>query len=424
VGEYKSFVEPVTRDDMSAEDREATLAFLGGLWQAYQSDVAAARGLEAGALQRYADEIPELLRAAGGDTAQLALDYGLADAVMPRDGMRARIRELVGETAADVGAEGYTGIDFQTYLGTFDGDISVDRASGKVAILVASGTILDGAQPPGSIGGDSTAALIREVAADDDVKALVLRVDSGGGSAFASEIIRRELEVFRETGRPVVVSMGSVAASGGYWIAMAADEIWASPTTLTGSIGVGATLPTFQRSLEQLGVNFDGVGTTDLSEGFNIALPLEDDVRELIAQTVDSTYRQFIGMVAEERERSEAQIDQVARGRVWIGSEALNRDLVDRLGTLEDALDSAAQLAGLEEGSYEVEYVEPRLGVLDQLLFDLTARVWSKLGPVVSGPKLPDAVTQWIETAMEPLAFAERWNDPRGVYAYCFCDVR
>ncbi len=219
VGEYKSFVEPITRDDMSPQDEEASRAFLGALWTAYQADVTAARELAAPALQQYADDIVTLLQEAGGDTAQLAVDYGLVDELLTRDAMRERIRQAIGEDAsAGEATDDYTGVSLDAYVTALRTETPPEVQPSKVAVVVASGTILDGAQPPGTIGGDSTAELIRQARVDDAVKALVLRVDSGGGSAFASDVILRELERFQETERPVVVSMGSVAASGGYWI--------------------------------------------------------------------------------------------------------------------------------------------------------------------------------------------------------------
>ncbi|MGW8369537.1 MAG: signal peptide peptidase SppA, partial [Gammaproteobacteria bacterium] len=245
VGDYKSFVEPYTRNDMSPADREARIDYLSAMWDLYQSDVVTARDLEAGSLQRYADEFVSLLRSADGDTSRLAVDYGLVDEAIPFDQIRGRIREVVGADRDD--DDGYPSITDRQYLAAMRAVQLPTITNRKIGLVVASGTILDGMQPPGSVGAESLGRLIRKAREDDNMRALVLRIDSPGGSAFASDVILRELEVFRETGRPVVVSMGSVAASGGYWIAMNADEIWASPATLTGSIGVGATFPTFQR---------------------------------------------------------------------------------------------------------------------------------------------------------------------------------
>jgi protease-4 len=262
------------------------------------------------------------------------------------------------------------------------------------------------------------------VRADDAVKALVLRVDSGGGSAFASDVILRELERFQETDRPVVVSMGSVAASGGYWIAMSADEIWASPTSLTGSIGVGTVIPTIPRTLDWLGVHIDGVGTTELAGALDITQPFSDNVRGLMDRLIRHTYDDFVGKVAEYRERSVEEIDAAAQGRVWTGADALDRGLVDRLGTLPEAIESAAELAGLESGSYSLEYVEQQLGVAERLVLSMTAKVVTGAGRLIEGPRWPAGVAQAVESALQPMAFIERLNDPRGIYAYCFCDLR
>jgi protease IV len=424
VGEYKSFVEPITRDDMSPEDEEASREYLQALWSSYQKDVTDARELPAEALQRYADQIADLLAEVGGNTARLALDYGLVDELMPHDVMRERIRGLVGESIENDDDEDFKGIDFDAYLTAVRAESATPQTASKIAVVVASGTILDGAQPPGTVGGETAAGLIRQAARDEQVKALVVRVDSPGGSAFASDIILRELEVFQSSERPVVVSMGSVAASGGYWISMAADEIWASPTTLTGSIGVGATLPTIQRTLDRVGVHVDGIATTELAGGFDVMRGINDEARGLIGQSVRYTYDQFIGKVAEHRNRAVEEIDRVARGRVWIGSNALDRGLVDRLGTFADAVGSAAELAGLAEDDYRLDYVEQELGVAERLLLELTATASPLVRGFGSQLAWPAAVSRWLEATMEPLAFVQRLNDPRGIYAYCFCDVR
>ena len=425
VGEYKSFVEPITRDDMSPQDEESSRVFLDALWAAYQADVTTARDLEAPALQRYADEIVPLLDEADGDTAKLAVDYGLVDELLTRDAMRERVREAIGEAEpSPARGDEFTQVALEEYVGAVRAESPGALGRNKLAVIVAAGDILDGVQPPGSIGGDSLAELIRAARADEAVKGLVLRVDSGGGSAFASEIILREIEVFKETDRPVVVSMGSVAASGGYWIAMAADEIWASPTTLTGSIGVGATIPTFPRTLDRLGIHFDGIGTTDLAGGVDITRPLSEELKGLVAQSVARTYADFIGKVAMHRERSVEEIDAVARGRVWVGTDALDRGLVDKLGTLASAIESAAELAGLEPDSYTVEYVEQQPTFAERLVMSLTAKTVAGIDRVVDLPKWPTVVTDTLESTLAPLEFLERLNDPRGLYAYCFCDTR
>jgi protease-4 len=407
---------------MSPQDEEASRVFLGALWTAYQTDVTAARELAAPALQQYADDIVTLLAEADGDTAQLAVDYGLVDELLTRDAMRERVRDAIGESS-DAATDDYTEVPLEAYVTALRTETSPEARSSKIAVIVASGTILDGAQPPGAIGGDSTADLIRQARADDEVKALVLRVDSGGGSAFASDVILRELERFQETDRPVVVSMGSVAASGGYWISMAADEIWASPTTLTGSIGVGATIPTIPRTLDRVGVHVDGIGTTQLAGALEITRPLSDSVKGLIDLSIRRTYDDFVRKVADHRERPVAVIDAAAHGRVWVGTDALDLGLVDRLGTLGDAVESAAELAGLESDTYMLDYVEQQLGLAERLVLSLTAKVAVGVERLVKLPRWPTSVTQAFESTLEPLAFIDRLNDPRGIYAFCFCDT-
>jgi len=425
VGEFKSFVEPITRDDMSPQDEEASRAFLDQLWGAYQADVTTARGMPAPALQRYADDIVTLLGEASGDTARLAKDYGLVDELLTRDVMRERIRERMGEDRPTSGQpDTYPQVTLDDYVTWLRTEGAPESQPNKIAVIVASGEIIDGTQPPGSIGGDSTSELIRRARADDSVKALVLRVDSGGGSAFASDLILRELERFQETDRPVVVSMGSVAASGGYWISMGANEIWASPTTLTGSIGVGATIPTIPRTLERLGIHVDGIGTTELAGGLELTRPINENMKGLIGLTIRHTYDEFVGKVAQHRERSVDQIEAAAQGRVWTGSDALERGLVDKLGDLPDAIESAAELAGLEAGSYKLDYIEQQLGFVETLMLSMTAQVVAGADRLVDLPRLPASVTQALESTLEPMAFMDRFNDPRGIYAYCFCDTQ
>ena len=424
VGEYKSFVEPVARDDMSPEDREASEAWLNALWDAWQQRVTAARGLDADSLQRYADDALALYRDAGGDAGKVALDYGLVDELMTRDAVRSHLGELVGEAPAWSQGDDYARIGHDDYLAAIG---QLDTGTGqddKIGVIVASGSILDGVQPSGTVGGESTAQLIREATEDEDIKSLVLRVDSPGGSAFASDLILREIEVFRESGRPVVVSMGSVAASGGYWISMAADEIWASPTTLTGSIGVGAMIPTFPRTLDRLGIHIDGVGTTALAGQSDPLMGIGDDFGGILGETVGYIYDEFIGKVAQYRDKSVEEIDLVARGRVWVGSQAHAYGLVDELGDFDDAIRAAAGLAELDEDAYEIEYFDPPLNFLDRLLLDMMRTASPAIAALGYEARLPRALAVLLEAASEPLAYLDRFNDPRGIYAYCFCDVQ
>ena len=424
VGEYKSFVEPITRDDMSDEDREAASEYLGALWNAYQADVTAARELNGSALQRYADNAVELLREANGDSARMALDYGLVDELLARDEMNARLKVLVGGDEDDGATDNFSRIGYYSYLRAIRSNDTERGGEGSVGVIVASGMILDGSQPPGTIGGDSTAALIRRASNNDRLDALVLRVDSPGGSAFASEVVLRELEVFQESGRPLVVSMGSVAASGGYWISMSANEIWASPTTLTGSIGIGATLPTFQRSLGRLGIHVDGTGTTAISGQLDQTRELGPEFVSIIGQSIQHGYDQFISKVAGYRDQSIEAIDEVARGRVWIATDAQDHGLIDNLGNLGDAIASAAELAGLEDDQYEIIYLEKRLELTERLALELAQSFAPLVDALVFESVFPMKLQQLIDVLVEPFKMLDRLNDPRDIYAYCFCDAR
>ena len=421
VGEYKSFVEPFIRNDMSEEDRESSQVWLNALWRSYQEQVVAARGLEEDALDRYANNAVALMGDAGGDTGKLALDFGLVDELLNRDEMRKRLIEVAGQDEDDENT--YSAIRLGRYVASLRADQEAPKGN-KVAVVVAVGNILDGTQPPGTIGGDSTAKLIRKAIEDEDVKALVLRVDSGGGSVFASDVISRAVQVFKESGRPYVASMGSVAASGGYYISMAADEIWANQSTITGSIGIGAQFPTVNRSLARLGINVDGLGTTELAGQARPDRALGEDINLLIRQSIDQGYRNFIGQVAAHRDKTVEEIDAVARGRVWIGADAHELGLVDQIGNLDQAIAAAARRAGLEEGDYEVEYLKKELEFAEQLALRLAVVVAPLARALGIDQPFPDSVRR-IVTAIEARADALlRLNDPKGLYALCLCDVR
>jgi len=378
VGEYKSAAEPYLRNDMSPEAKEANLAYLNDLWGAFLRGVAAARATTPEKLTDYVERFPEHLAAAGGDGAQAALAAGLVDRVEPRDVLRARMVELVGE---DEGKHTFKQVAYRDYLEALGGDRFGLKAKGDlVAVVVARGLIQDGSRPPGQIGGDSTAALIRQARTDDSVKAIVLRVDSPGGSAFASEVIRRELEVARDQGKVVVTSMGSVAASGGYWISMASDEVWASASTITGSIGIFGMFPTVDRPLAKyLGVRVDGVGTTSLAGTLRLDRALDPAVGDAIQSMIDGGYEDFLEIVSKGRKMPPEAVDRVARGRVWSGAKALELGLVDKLGGLDDAIEAAAARADLGD-DYAVRYVEKELSWKEKLARGLVTRAAAALG--------------------------------------------
>jgi protease-4 len=411
VGEYKSAVEPFLRDDMSPEARQANLEWLGDLWGIYLEDVAEARGKTVDQLTEYAFEFARLIKEADGDSAKAALDFGLVDAALTRVELRQRLTELVGE---DEETHSFRQIAFGEYLKTLKEDRFGRETKGeRIGIVVARGTILDGSHPPGTIGGDSTAALIRQARNDENIKAIVLRVDSGGGSAFASEVIRRELEQARADGLPVVISMGSVAASGGFWISTSSYQICAYPSTITGSIGIFGMFPTFQRPLAKyLGTRVDGVGTAPLS-GVRPDRELPEEVGESIQTMIDQGYREFLDRVAESRGMSPDEVDRIARGRVWSGQDAFDIGLVDNLGGLDDALAAAAGLAGLDE-DFEVSYIEKELEFKDQILRDLTSRAVDLSGYEMQTDTEMNEVLYQLRSSLEALA---KLNDPNHVYA-------
>jgi len=410
VGTYKSAVEPFIRNDMSEYAREANEEWLGDLWRIYLEDVAAARDIKAETLNKYAQEIPRLMAEANGDTAKAALDAGLVDQALTRVEMRQHLIDLVGE---DEKTHSYNSIGMSDYLKTIKSDRFGRNTGGdKVGVIVARGTILDGTQPAGTIGGDSTAALISKARNDESVKAIVLRVDSGGGSAFASEVIRRELEKARADGKPVIASMGSVAASGGYWISTSADQIWAHPTTITGSIGIFGMFPTYQRPLaEHLGIRVDGVSTAPLA-GIRPDRELPAEVGSVIQSMIEQGYREFLQRVADARGMTTEEVNAVAQGRVWSGIDAHEVGLVDSLGGIDDAIAAAAELAKLDDG-YVVSYIEEEPPFKDKLVRSLMAEAANSIQHNAPTVSTFDEILNQIEQAAADFGSL---NDPNHVY--------
>ncbi len=410
VGTYKSFVEPYTRDEMSPESKEANQRWLDQLWQSYVADVAEQREIEPDAVAPGKDRFLELLRKAGGNAANYALDNGLVDQLATRDEMTQAVIKEVGESDD----HGWKGVGLKEYLAAIP---SQYPQSGKdeVGLIVASGAIMDGVQPAGTIGGDSLADLLADARRDDKVKALVLRVDSPGGSAFAAEQIRAELLALKQAGKPVVISMGSYAASGGYWISADADKIFASPTTLTGSIGVFGMFATIDKALSQYGVHTDGVGTTDyVGVGLTRALP--EHVGQAIQLNVEDTYQRFVGLVSKGRGLSPEEAEKAAEGRVWTGEDAKELGLVDEFGNLNDAIKAAAELANLKE--WQVTPIEQEESTKDKFLrqlFDSSARV---LAPQLQS-WLPAGFGKALSEVNRSLYPLTRFNDPQGTYAFC-----
>jgi len=411
-GEFKSVAEPFLRDDMSPGEKQITGRWLEVLWGQYAATVEAQRELPPGSVNNYVNNYADLLRQQGGDTAAMALEAGLVDELFDRDEANDYLAELVGATNED-GL--YEAVFFESYVRRKRPSQLTAVEGDRVAVITAEGNIMPGDEPPGAIGGDSLAYLISATAEKEGVKAIVLRVNSGGGSVFASEVIRRELLRTRAAGIPVVISMGATAASGGYYIAAEADEIWATPGTITGSIGVFAAIPTFEKLLERVGVYTDGVGTTDLAGSLRLDRPLNAEVADAIRSGVDFNYRNFVELVAAGRELSPQEVDEVAQGRIWSAPDALERGLLDGLGSLSDAIDAAAARADLAD--YQVEYVEPPMSPRDLLMQQLAERVGSL------GVWAPSAITASLNNLLAPVANAAAelasMQDPRHIYVRC-----
>ncbi|MFQ5533843.1 MAG: signal peptide peptidase SppA [Sphingomonadales bacterium] len=410
VGNYKSAVEPYIRDGMSPAAREANAAFLGDLWNHYLADVEAARGVPTGTVTAYIENMTEVVRAAGGDLGKAALDAGFVDGLKNRGEQRAFLVDLVGE---DDDSDSYRKIGYKRYLRAVRDE--APPGGDRIAVVVASGAIVDGDAPAGVSGGDTIARLIRRAREDDGIKAIVLRVDSGGGSAFASEVIRNELVAARTAGKPVVASMGSVAASGGYWISASADEIWAAPMTVTGSIGIYGFLPTFEKSLDFLGVHSDGVGTTSLSGAAAATRQLSPAIADVIQQSIEEGYERFITLVAQARGKTPKEIDAIGQGRVWSGATAHELGLIDKLGYLEDAVGAAAALASIED--YEIDYIEEPPSFLQLAFEELLDDARLALG--IERPAVTSPLSRQIRRIMSDFRILTLLNDPNGAYALC-----
>jgi protease-4 len=435
VGAYKSAAEVYVRNDMSPEDREESLAYLNALWASYRNAVAESRGIKPEDISTYvANSVPALL-AAKGDAAKVALDAKLVTGLKSSLEVERRMVELVGvdtpekskqkvEADESDAGESFNSTSLEDYMRIVQAEKQA-RGAGKpkIGVIVASGEILDGSQPPGSVGGDSTSDLIREARRDDDVKAIVLRVDSPGGSVLASEEIYREVRAAQRNGKPVIVSMGDLAASGGYYISASADEIWAHPATITGSIGIFGAIPTFQNTLSKIGVNVDGVGTTNLSGQLRLDRALGEDAKQMLQSAIEHGYETFLARVADGRKKSRDEIHTIAQGRVWIGTDAKGNGLVDHLGLFSQAVKAAAKRAEIK-GDYEVERIEPRLSWAESLALQI--KVWfakNVAGEVAA--RVPTVqIPQQFQPLQRELARWARMNARDNRYAYCFCDVR
>jgi protease-4 len=416
VGEYKSAMEPFVRDDMSPEAKEANLYWIGGLWQQYLEGVSRHRGIPLENLSAAINDFANGLEAVDGDFGRFAENLGLVDRLVSLP--EAQL-ELARMGAAGSGSEGYRQVGMENYLMLTELQHRPDSEK-KIAVVVAEGDIVRGSQPQGVVGAETMSGKLRTLALDKSVEAVVLRINSPGGEVFASEKVRREVQALKEAGKTVVASMGDVAASGGYWIAMGADEVWASPATITGSIGVFGMMPTFSRPLEKLGIHTDGVGTTPLAGKLRLDRPLDPDLKRIFQHATEQTYRDFIQLVAEARQMSTDDVDQIARGRVWNGAQAKDRGLIDQTGTVRQAIDAAARIAGLGT-DYDVQYDEREMSAFESFLVEIT-------GSAVAGLGWADGMSvrlrsTLLEDLLGDLNLLARSAGEFSVAAHCLCRV-
>lgn len=412
-GKYKDYLEPYLRDDMSAESREHNAQWINELWASYTYQVEQQRGLPSGTLSDYINNLDAHLTLTDGSHSKLALEKGLIDYVVPRQQMLSTIVAQVGQ--GDNG-KGYKGVNVHAYLA--DTQKHKNPGAPKIGVIVASGSIVDGHQPDGRIGSESMLELLFQARQDEDLKGLVIRIDSGGGSAFASELIRSEIIALREKNIPVYISMGSVAASGGYWIATAGDKIWAQPTTITGSIGVFGAFPTLEKSLEKIGIYSDGVATTELAGSMRLDRPLSHKASKVVQQSVDNIYQRFITLVADARGQDVNAIDAIAQGHVWTGKKAKEIGLVDELGTLTDVIAAVAEAAQLD--NFQVQFLRRQLSPKEEFLRSLAQSHAGALLPKSWLGSLDTlSVLNDLAPVVKPLQELKSLNDPQGIYVHC-----
>lgn len=424
-GTYKNFAETYTATGPSPATQEAEGLVYGELWSGFTGAIEAARKLEAGSIAKDIAELPQRLADVQGDTAQLALKARLVDGLKTRDQMR---ELLIAKGAKDEPSKSFRQVQLGEYLAHVKDAGAPTTLQPGVGIVVAEGEIVDGDAGPGRIGGDSTARLIRKAREDDAIKAVVLRVNSPGGSAFASEIVRRELELTRAAGKPVVVSMGDVAASGGYWIATSSDAVIADAGTITGSIGVFGMLPTAEKLLDKLSLHTGGVTTTWLAGGYDVRRPLDPRMQAAVQSGIDHIYTRFTGLAAEARKTTPEKIDAVAQGRIWTGAQAKERGLVDRLGSLDDAVQTAVKLAKLEVKDGDkprLAYVERDLSRSERLLAslgDVMAPTLARaVGQALGLDALPAPVVEELATLRELAKLSAQGKWERAAVVHCLC---
>lgn len=412
VGSYKSATEPFLRNDMSEDAKIANRLWLTNLWNLYCTEISSNRGLEPEFINTFINEMPQLLRQAGGNMSRMALAAKLVDGIKTRPEIDAYLSDIVGRSEDD---KSFNNIHFTDYLEQVSTSFTGEQSSrNHIGLIVAQGNIMYGPKIPGQISSENLRGLIREARKDNKIKALVLRIDSGGGSALASEQIRQELLLLQQTGKPLVVSMGGMAASGGYWISASADRIIAAPSTLTGSIGIFGIIPTLEESITKIGVHSDGIATNRMAGAGNPTTPFPPEYGETIQLSVEEIYSRFLAIVSEGRKMPVENVKKIAKGRVWDGKTARELGLVDELGNLDDAVTAAAELAGLK--NYSPLYIKEKDSSGDHILRQLGLETLSLLQrySLVAFPVLPllGAVDKHFDLTMFK-------NDPSGIYAHC-----
>lgn len=413
-GKYKDYLEPFLRDDMSDESREHNAQWINELWATYTGNIEQRRRLPPGSINDYVNNMDAHLTLTEGNTSKLAIEKALVDKVQGRQETEQMLIDTAGKS--DDG-NWFNGVGVKSYLADTRKLPATEK--NKIAVISAVGSIMDGHQPDGTIGSETMLEVLRQVQDDKDVKALVIRIDSGGGSAFASEIIRAEIIKLRAKKIPVYISMGSVAASGGYWIATAGDKIWALPTTITGSIGVFGAFPTLENSLKKIGISTDGVGTTELAGAMRLDRPLSEKAATVVQQGVDNIYQRFITLVADARKQDKTAIHEIAQGHVWTGTKAKEIGLVDELGTLKDVINAIAADSGLE--NYKVEFVQRPLSPKEEFMRSLTSGQAGTLAPKALLDNFASlGLLNDLAPALKPLQEIQHLNDPRSLYVKCF----
>jgi len=407
VGTYKSAVEPYLRNDMSEAAKKANLAYLDILWDSWKNVVSENRGLQSEDIQYLVDNADEIISKSDKGISQALLSYGLLDNLLSRREQREYLKSKFGESEDKKTFSQISGFE---YFQLLQSEKEFNKSKNEIAVIVARGTIVDGTQPPGTIGGDSTSNLIKEAHENKNIKAIVLRVDSGGGGVFASELIRQELVAAKEKGITVIASMSNVAASGGYWISANAHEIWASHNTITGSIGIFGMVPTFDRALNEIGINSDGIKTSSIDLSGDVTQPLDPAFSRIMQKEIENGYERFLNLVSEARGITTQEVNEIAQGRVWAGSTALELGLVDNLGNLNEAIERAAQIAELND--FITYYPAQEIDWRQQLIESFSSGLRLLIPEIIKENFI-------LKESINSLKEIDRFNDPKGLYIRC-----